>query len=303
MRTLYACLLAATVATGAISLVCVPHAEAAPPPSKAGMQARKPDFTTGARIFKEAVAYLRGSTQTIHQIKNFYAELDRVKLDWEGGKHAGFMRVWFAMPDKYRFEIRPGPSPANRTTKILNGERGWIMDPNGRISQLQGTADGVRAIAQLRRDRDRMKELSQFLTLETLSGPGVKFDYEGKTVGGGHFAGKWLKVNRIVGNVARLVFWFAYEEMPNGSVKRATYPGVVTIVGDPTKREPTEWYVLQNWKAKPGGRFRYPTKIQAFTVATQGAQPERFLLAFPRDIRINAAMTEREFTPPRPRGR
>ena len=72
------------------------------------------------------------------QIQNFYADLYDVKLSENGNKQSGYMRIWFAMPDKYRFEIRPERSMRQAPTKILNGEQGGsstraLPPPNSRV--------------------------------------------------------------------------------------------------------------------------------------------------------------------------
>ena len=79
----------------------------------------------------------------------------------------------------------------------------------------------------------------------------------------------------------------------------ATSPGIVKVEGDPRRGEPNEYYVLDRWKRGP--QFRYPGRIQAFTQEKAGAPLERFLLAFPNDIRINTRLPDTTFAPPQRR--
>ncbi len=257
---------------------------------------RQPDFVNGARFFDQAVQYVTAGQPVIHQVRNFYADLADVQVLIEGNQQEGFLRLWFDQNDQYRFEIRPERTLAQTTTKILNGERMWVISPDLKVSAMHGTADGPGAIAQLKRDRQRLADLAAFLTLNSLRGEGVRFDYEGPTVGGGPFAGDWLKVIRVVGQSAQLVFFFAYEKDRDGRPLRATWPGVVTVVGDPARKEPTEYFHLRQWKDGP--YFRYPTRIEAYNQETPGAPLKRFLLAWPQDIRINAMIAPALFQPP-----
>ena len=264
----------------------------APPP-----QARRPDFANGARFFDQAVQYVSAGQPVVHQVRNFYADLAEAQIKIEGNEQEGFLRLWFDQQQRYRFEIRPERTMAQTTTKILNGDKMWVIGPDAQVSTVHGTADGPRAIAQLKRDRERLEELATFLTLQSLKGEGVQFDYEGVTTGGGTFAGDWLKVNRVVGQTAQVVFFFAYEKDAQGRPVRATHPGVVTVVGDPSQKEPTEYYLLKDWKAGP--YFRYPARIEAYSQETPGAELRRFLLAWPQDIRINADIPPQLFEAPR----
>lgn len=245
-----------------------------------------PDFANGARFFDQAVHYVSAGQPVVHQVRNFYADLAEAQIKIEGNQQEGFLRLWFDQQERYRFEIRPERRMAQTTTKILNGEKMWVIGPDAQVSTVHGTADAGRAIAQLKQDRQRLEDLARFLTLSSLKGEGIQFDYEGVTQGSGTFAGDWLKVNRVVGQVAQVVFFFAYEKDAQGRPVRATYPGVVTVVGDETKDEPTEYYLLKEWKDGP--YFRYPARIEAYSQDARGAPLKRFLLAWPQDIRINA---------------
>lgn len=263
---------------------------------RGGEMARAPDFANGGRFFDQAVQFVSAGQPVVHQVRNFYADLADTQVQIEGNQQEGFLRLWFDQQDRYRFEIRPERALAQTTTKILNGEKMWVISPDAQVSAVHGTADGTRAIAQLKQDRERLADLAAFLTLQSLKGDDVRFDYEGVTQGGGAFAGDWLKVNRVVGQEAQIVFFFAYEKDAAGRPVKATWPGVVTVVGDAAKKEPTEYYLLRDWKAGP--YFRYPARIEAFSQEVPGAPLKRFLMAFPQDIRINANIPPALFEAP-----
>lgn len=284
--------LAAAVACGAPLSA---HARGAGPAEPARQQ---PDFESGARFFDQAIQYVSGGRPPFERVDNFFADLSDVQIRIEGNQQEGFVRMWFRDPHDYRFEIRPQRALASTTTKILSGEKLWIVDESGQTRALHGTADGPRAIAQQKKDRDRLRDLARFLTLSGLKGPNISFDYETLTDGSGPFAGRWIKVNRVVGNQATMVFFFAFEADPQGRPLRATYPGVVTVVGDAAKDEHSEFYVLRKWKDGP--RFRYPTQIEAYTMERPDDPLRRFLLAFPNDIRINAEVQDALFVEPPP---
>ncbi|MGE0192324.1 MAG: hypothetical protein AB7T63_09820 [Planctomycetota bacterium] len=263
---------------------------------RGGEMARAPDFANGGRFFDQAVQFVSGGQPVVHQVRNFYADLADTQVQIEGNQQEGFLRLWFDQDDRYRFEIRPERALAQTTTKILNGDRMWVISPDAQVSSVTGTADGARAIQQLKQDRARLADLAAFLTLQSLKGDNVRFDYEGVTQGGGAFAGDWLKVNRVVGQEAQIVFFFAYEKDGSGRPVKATWPGVVTVVGDAKAKEPTEYYLLRDWKAGP--YFRYPARIEAFSQEVPGAPLKRFLMAFPQDIRINANIPPALFEAP-----
>ena len=250
----------------------------------------------GDRFFRQAVAYVANGKDVVHNVTNFFAELEDVRMSWEDSRHEGYLRVWFANPDKYRFEIRPQRASKDVTTKLLLGNQMWIMNPSSGVKAMHKSAEGARAIQQARKDRERLSDLSKFLTLAGLMSRNVKFLYRGPKRGSGTFAGEWLQVDRVAPDGSVIAFFFAYQKDAQGRIARATHPGVVTIVGDPTKGEPTEHFILSDWRAGPF--FRFPGKISAYAKKGPGA-PKRFMLAFTRDIRINAQMPPTVFSPPK----
>lgn len=258
------------------------------------------DPVRGRAYFDQAVAWVNDGKGGIHTLTDFYADLADVKFSIEGGKHEGYMRLWLKAPGKYRLELRPERPLARLTTKIISGPQMWVLHPDSSVEALHGRPGGANAIQQMTADRKRLEELARFLTLEGLKGPGVDFYYEGPRVGSGTFEGNWIKVLRRIPNGADLTFHLAYERDPRDPSGRqilCTYPGVVTVVGDPKTNEPTEYYVLKDWRRGP--QFRYPGRIEAYTQPRPGVDPVRFLLAFPNDIRINTQLGDELFAPPR----
>jgi hypothetical protein len=291
----------------ALLTICV----VAPPAAESRGASTQPvrDPVRGRAYFDQAVAWVNDGKGGIHTLTDFYADLADVQFNVQGNHHEGYMRLWLKSPGKYRLELRPGAPKQRITTKILNSstapdgrtrDQMWILHPDNRVEALHGRAAGANAIAQMQRDRRRLEELARFLTLEGLKGPGVQFFYEGPRKGSGTFEGNWLKILRRIPNGADLTFHLAYERDPRDPSGRAvicTYPGVVTVVGDPRSNEPTEYYVLKDWKRGP--QFRYPGRIEAYTQDQVGQRPRRFLLAFPRDIRINTGLGDDLFVAPR----
>jgi len=271
--------------------------EAAPP-------APTPNAADGPIYFDQAIRWVNAGRMGINQVSDFFADLANVKFNVEGNNHEGYMRLWLKTPDKYRVELRPGLPKVRLTTKILDKDQMWIVHPTvgneaPRVERMHGQPGGAEAIAQLTNDRKRLMDLARFLTLEGLKGAGVKLLNEGVTVGSGTFAGNWLRVRRKIAGGADVVFYFAYVPDPRDATGRtvsATYPGVVMIEGNPAAREPTEYYLLKDWKAGP--QFRFPGRIEAYKQDSASERPRRFLLAFPTDIRINTNLPDSTFAPP-----
>ena len=261
--------------------------------------ASRPNPAHGPIYFDQSVAWVNDGKPGIHKVSDFYADLADVQFNVGNNHHEGYMRLWLKEPGgKYRMEMRQKKQMVNLTTKILSGQKMWVVHPGGRTERMHGQNAGVAAIRQLQDDRKRLVDLASFLTLKGLKGPQVKFENLGPTTGSGTFKGNWIKVKRTIPDGAEVIFHLAYERDPRdpaGRTKRATYPGVVTIVGDPRRKEPTEYYLLQNWKRGP--QFRYPGLIQAFSQDKPGSRMKRFLVAFPSDIRINTGLEDSLFAP------
>jgi hypothetical protein len=266
-----------------------------PPAPGAPQVEMRPNFIEGMRLFDEAVHYVAKGQQTIPSITSFYASLD-MKMELPEQPHLeGRMRVWFMDPDKFRSELSTNN---DTTTKILNGELAWVVTASG-VSRLHGTPDGAKDISDLKDMRERLKELSKFLTLKGLKGPGIGFEYMGPTTGSGTYAGEWIKVVRHSPGNSDITFWLAYGKDASGQM-HATWPGIVRIAGDPAHKYPQEDYILKEWDSPQSQlrEFRYPRKIEAYQKET-GKESVRFLWAELQDIKLNT-VDPTTFNEPRP---
>ncbi len=271
-------------------------------PRQPGRPAGKdPTLVWGANMFDQAIRWVNDGKPGVNNVTSFFAHLDDVQLDVEDTHQEGFLRLWFKSPDKFRQEWRATRQLAKNTpitTKILRGKHMWVIPANGVARRIHTTPEGAKAVRQLQQDRDRLADIAKFLTLQGLKGPGVSFKYLGPTSGTGTFAGNWVKIRRTFPDGATMEFFFAYKVNAQRRVEKVTYPGVVVVQGDVQKREPTEAYVLSNWKAGP--QFRYPGKIEAYSRRewVKGEEYKRVLLAFPSDIRINPKLLPDTFGDP-----
>jgi len=267
----------------------------AQPPGAPPVQ-KDPSLVWGAKFFDDAIRYVARGRAAMPQVSDFYAKLD-AKIELDASRQEGQMRLWFKAPGMYRQEIATN---GGTTTKILNGEQGWIKTPQGRVDALAFTPEGQRTIKQLKDDRDRIGDLASFLTLQALKGPGVTFKFDGYKRGSGTHAGNWIKITRLAPGKTNIVFWLAYERTGENSV-RATWPGIVRVEGDPARNYPTEDYILKEWDSplsQTSRDFRYPRRIEAYSILknAQGQTvPTRFLFAIVEDIKINAGIDATRF--------
>lgn len=300
-RTLLVSTLALTASLAL--LLCLPSRDAAARGGGAAPAAPKVDPSVGPIYFDHAVRYVADGKQGIHNLTDFFADLHDVNFSVGSNRHEGHMRLWLKTPDKYRFEIRQRKNPQAKgqriTTKILDGGKMWIMHPDGRQQRMHGAGGSAAgAIKQMQDDRRRLLDLARFLTLDGLKGPGVTFLNEGFTTGSKTFAGNWIRIRRKITGGADVVFYLAHEADPRDPRRRrATYPGIVKVEGDPRLNEPTEYYLLKNWRRGP--QFRYPAEIQAFSQARPGTPMNLFLQAYPADVRINTGLQSALFAPPK----
>lgn len=275
-------------------------AVAPPAVSKAEEAARR-----GALYFDQSAAWVGNGQQGIGVLRTFYADLLDVQFKRGKSSNEARMRIWLQTPDKYRVEMRRSNNAREVTTKILDGSRMWITAPDGQTSRIHGRPDGAAAVEQLQRDRKLLMGLANFLTLKGLKGPGVRFMHEGTTVETGLLKGSWLKVRRISPEGGEMIFRFGYERDPRTQALRVTRPGIVTIPGEASRKRATEHYLLEDWKRGP--EFRYPGRIRAFrqplpqAAVQDGPKPrmKRFLVAFPRVIRVNTKLNPALFAPPK----
>ncbi len=280
-----------------------PPAPPPPPPAPPSPAAGIPDnLQLGARYFDEAIQWVaRGGV--LGKTRDFYAHLDAT-WDLPDKHEEGVEEVWFAAPDRMR---NTRTYAAHTTTKILSGEQAWAILPTGSVVRIHGTPDAAKTLAQMREDMVRVQDLTAFVTLEGLKGPGVVFEFVQTTQGsaGSIYEGQWLKVNRRSPDGRKMTFWIAYDADAEGKPLHATWPGVVRVDGDAAQHLPTEDWILSEWDhpSSPSRPFRYPRKVQGWRInpdkeAAKTDPPKRFLYAVIDDVRINQGMSDTLFQPP-----
>ncbi|MDF1701927.1 MAG: hypothetical protein P1V36_12280 [Planctomycetota bacterium] len=269
-------------------------------PKPATPASRAANAAMGAQIFDRCIQWVAAGQRGITRTTDFHIAV-MAELDLDTARHRGPMRLWWKSPDKYRQELTTNK---RTTTKILNGDFMWIVHPSARVQRMHGTSEGAGAIRQLKEDRERMADLAQFITLQSLKGPGVTFEFGGERTGSGSYAGTWLKLTRRAPGAAVMHFWIAFDKDAQGRYL-PKYPGVVRIDGDARKKIPTEDFILGDWVSAPQGQphtYRYPRGIEAYS-RLAGQAPVRFLKATVTDIRINTGIQDTRFKPPLPSGR
>ena len=270
-----------------------------PPAAARGAETAKPDpRVLGARYFDQAARWLRNGRAEPAPLRDFHADLWDVHMEIDKRKNDGYMRVWWKHPDKFRLAVRPQRPEQDISTKILDGERMWIRHPDGRVQRMHGSPGGAEAVAQLKEDRARLLDVAQFMTLDGLQVPGATFTFEGIHTGKKTLAGTFLHVRRRLAGARDMVFHFAFQKDPRdetGATLTATAPHVVHIMGAPEKKIEEEYYVLDRWKA--GTHHPMPGRVQALARMRPEDRLERFLLAFPQQIRINAGIPDARFAP------
>jgi hypothetical protein len=291
--------LGAALALSAAAAAADPPSPPAPPTPAAGIE---DSLQLGARYFDQAVSWVaRGGA--LGKTRDFYAVLE-VVWDLPDNHHEGRQEVWFAAPDKMRTVLS---AAARSTTKILNGDQAWEVLTTGAVRRVHGTPDAEATLRQLKEDLTRLQDLTGFLTLEGLKGPGVVFEFERRTTGtpGGIYEGRWLKINRRSPDGRKMTFWLAYDENERGEVLRATWPGVVRVDGDVAQKLHTEDWILKDWEspsAKPRA-FRYPRRIQGWRLnpdkeAAKNDPPKRFVSAILEDVQMNQGIEPAQFLAP-----
>ena len=270
---------------------------ASPPPVGAPAVPLEDSLQRGARHFDQAIAWVsRGGS--LGRTRDFYAALDS-KWDLEN-HNEGSQKVWFQTPGRMRLENR---FLAGSEVKVLDGEKAWTWDAGDerRVRRLHGTPDAEADLKQLKEDFQRLQDLTDFVTLEGLKGPGVVFEFQGQVHGSKVYEGDWLKIARRSPDGRKITFWLAYEAGPGGQ-PRATWPGVVRVEGDAAAGLQTEDWILRNWDApSPTPRpFRWPTNVQAWRFAANesSANGSKFLTAVLNDVQINQGVDGTRFAPP-----
>jgi hypothetical protein len=294
------CLLTtASLAAAAPAPPPAPPAPASPAPASpaAGLEDA---LARGARFFDQAIAWVaRGGT--LGTARDLYAHFD-ASWDLDDNKHQGPQAVWWSAPDRFRTEMT---ALAKTSTKLLNGERAWTIDPAGGVHRLHATPGAEPVLAQLKEDMTRVADLTQFLTLEGLKGPGIVFEHQGNFNGSGVYEGKWIKVARRSPDGRKITFWLNQDPDPRTGEMRASWPGIVRVDGDAAKKLQNEDWILKDWDAPAAAprAFRYPFKIQGWRSNPDPAlakqdPPRRFLQAVLDDIQINTGIDAARFEPP-----
>ncbi len=278
------------------------------PPPPAGPSAPAPSAPGQAeanRLFDECVRWIARGAAGISKVNDFFVALD-AKFQLDATSSEGPMRLWLQEPDKFRQEMTISNA---LQMKILDGESLWIAGQDGRFKNMSRTGEGAGALAQAKEDRERLADITTFVTMQGLKGPGVTFEFMGETNPSGDYqrqdvpgqpSGTWLKLVRKAAGRPNITFWLAHATDAQG-VKRATYPGVVRVDGEPQNGIPTEDYILQDWNDRPNDPprpFRFPRRLRAFQLRP-GQQPLLFLQAVLLDIKINQGIDPSRFQPPR----
>ena len=275
-----------------------PPPPAAPPASPAA--GLEDALAKGLRFFDQSIAWVaRGGS--LGKARDLYVHMDAT-WDLDDNKHQGPQAVWYVAPDKRRSEWT---MLARTKTNILNGEKAWTLDQAGGVHRLHATKEAEAALAQMREDMTRVADLTQFLTLEGLKGPGVVFEHQGNFEGSGVYAGKWIKIARRSPDGRKIPFWLNQDPDPNTGEMRASWPGIVRVDGDAAKKLQNEDWILKDWDA-PGAApraFRYPFKIQGWRSNPDPAMakqdpPRKFLTAVLDDIQINTGIDPAKFAEP-----
>ncbi|MFM8980299.1 MAG: hypothetical protein ACKOSS_07550 [Planctomycetia bacterium] len=251
------------------------------------------------RLFDEAVRWVAKGQPGLAKVTDFTVSLD-ARYVVEATRHEGPMRLWLQLPDLYRQEMTMSNVT---TTKIMNRGMLYVREGNDAFRNMNRTADGAGALKQAQEDMIRLEDLTKFLTLEGLKGPGVTFEFDGQRKPSGSYARKdgdqtWLKIVRKAPGKPNISFWLAHEADAQG-VAHATYPGVVRVDGDPAQGVPTEDFILQDWADSPPNQpraYRYPRKIVAFQIQP-GKEPLNFLTAVVEDLKINTGIDATRFEP------
>lgn len=251
------------------------------------------------RLFDEAVRWVAKGQAGLAKVTDFTVALD-ARMIVDNTRHEGPMRLWLQLPDLFRQELTMSNVT---TTKIMNRGMLYVREGTGTFRNMNRTADGAGSLKQAQEDMVRLEDLTKFLTLEGLKGPGVVFEFDGQRKPSGSYARKdgdqtWMKIVRKAPGKPNISFWLAHETDPQG-LPRATYPGVVRVDGDPAQNVPTEDFILQDWTDSPPNQpraYRYPRKIVAFQIKP-GQEPLNFLNAVVEDLKINTGIDATRFEP------
>ena len=109
----------------------------------------------GARYFDQAIAWVaRGGS--LGKAVDLYVHLD-AQWDLEENHSEGQQSVWYLAPDKSRTEMM---SPTGPTTKILDGDKAWVVNQAGTVSRIHATPGAEQTLKQLKEDLLRIQDLT-----------------------------------------------------------------------------------------------------------------------------------------------
>lgn len=254
----------------------------------------------GARFFDDAVRYVWRGSDPIARLETLYLD-HHVNADLGAVEVAGRQRLWLDLPKRMRTEVTLPEGVV--TTRIVDGEAGWLIPPSGRVRNLAITPEGRDAIGDLQRAREEAAWLGRVLTLATLRGKGVTFRFVAYTKGTGTYEGNWIKVTRHAPAGPAYTFWLAWTRDAQNDVV-ATWPGIVRVEGGGPGAAAVD-YILRDWEdagERPRRAHRFPRRIEAFA-RTRGESddraPVRTMFGILDDLEVNAEIPLSRFTPPR----
>ncbi len=283
MRPAYLLLIASASLLGGIA-----HGEDAPKPAPAAPTKAERE---GRRLFDQSVAWVHAGRPAPTAVRDVFVDL----MDLSMGRHDGNLRVWYQAPDKLRWALRKeagGPS----SIKVLDGDRMWVSpaerDPARRQWKGFGRLgpEAGRMLAQLREDRDRIARLTRFLSIKSLDGKGVRFEYEGEQTWprGHHLAGRWLKLKRHAPDGERMALLLARAA---GKTLAAAHP--FAILQPAAGERPAQHLVLKRWKRSKDGTW--PQRIARWQHAPKGF--EETMYGFVVRLRVNRGLPAARFRP------
>lgn len=270
-----------------------------------GAAAAEEETARGRDVFADAVRWMRGRGPAMPAVTSAHLRFQDVKIDDEeasGRHHEGHLELWFEAPDRFREEWRTSSRDTSPRVKLLDGEKAWIKTPTSPEWKRQhGSSDGVRVIAQLKRDLKQLADLARFLSPVSLDGPGVTWRLDGVQRLAPPLAPAdapaFERVRREAPGEPTMLLFFARAPADAG-VAAGRYPQVIGIQGDAADGTRREWFVLDRWRRMPNGHAR-PGRIQGFAPARTGPL-RRFVLLFPERVALNPTLAASVFRPPAP---
>jgi hypothetical protein len=261
----------------------------------------------GTRLFEETVRFLANGGPERKEVRSLYVS-GMIRLQQPDRRLDGWIRLWIDLPGRLRVESSPsdprsGGAPST-TTRILNGDLAWIIDPKGTVHPRHGRPDGEADVRSMRADLQLFQKVARFLVPGALAGPRVRLEWQGPSRGGGKFAGEWQKVLRQSPGEPDITLFLAHS-VDEGGVTHASVPGVVRVAGDPARGTPKEEFILKDWRPRdppvmPEDSFLFPRKVERVTTDSGGSATLDFT-AYLNEVLLGAGLPGTTFVPPRTR--